>query len=178
MKRILLLAALIFAVLPTNAAVDMFLKLTGIPGESTAIDHKDEIEILSYSFGMNNTSIVAGSGAGAGKAVFQDLSLAKRLDKSTPPIMLACAQGKHITEAILTLTKSAGDKPIVFMRVTLTDVIVSSIASSAAAGGDIPTESLSLNYGKIKVEYFQQHGDGSVVPAGVFSWSLTTTTQP
>jgi type VI secretion system secreted protein Hcp len=173
MKRILLLAALLFSIAPTRAAVDMFLKVTAIPGESTAIDHKDEIEIYSYSFGINNTTVVASGGISGGKAVFRDLSLTKRVDKSSPPLMLACAQGKHLAEAILTIQRSGGaDKPSNFMRITLTDVIVSSISSAGAAGGDVPQESISFNYGKIKIEYFQQLGDGSVVPAGIFTWDL------
>jgi type VI secretion system secreted protein Hcp len=177
MKRsILILAALLLAVLPTRA-VDMFLKVTDVPGESVAEGHKDEIELLSYSFGVSNTSTVTSGGAGAGKAVFQSLNFAKRIDKSTTPLMLACAQGKHIPEAILTLSKPAGDKPFVFMRITLNDIIVSSIASSGAAGSEILTESVSFNYSKIKVEYFQQRADGSVILAGAFSWNLLTGTQ-
>lgn len=172
MKRILLLAALLIITLPTRAAVDMYLKILSIPGESTSIDHKDEIEISSYSFGMNNTSVVSGGGSGVGKAVFQDLSLTKQLDKSSPLLMLSCAQGKHIPEAILTLSKPSDAKPFVFMRITLTDVIVSSISSSGGAGGEAPAESLSFNYGKIKIEYYQQRPDGSVILAGTFAWDL------
>jgi type VI secretion system secreted protein Hcp len=172
MKRILILAAFLFVVAPTRAAMDMFLKVPNIPGESTAIDHKDEIEISSYSFGINNTTVVASGGISGGKAVFKDLSLTKRVDKSSPPLMLACAGGRHLTEAILTIRRSGADKPTDFMRITLTDVIVSSIGSAGAAGGDVPQESISFNYGKIKIEYFQQLGDGSVVPAGTFTWDL------
>ena len=177
-QSILLLGALLLFALPARA-VDMFLKLTDIPGESVDATHKDEIEILSYSFGMSNTSTISSGGTGAGKAVFQDISLAKRLDKSTPALMLKCANGQHIPEAVITLRKGvAGAKPVDYLRITLTDVIVSSVTSSASDGGGVPNESISFNYGKIKVEYFQQLGDGSVIPAGVFAWSVVTATQP
>ena len=37
------------------AQVDYFLKLDGIPGESVDSKHKDEIDIMSFSFGETQT---------------------------------------------------------------------------------------------------------------------------
>jgi type VI secretion system secreted protein Hcp len=91
--------------------------------------------------------------------------------------MLRCANGQHIPEAVITLAKSGADKPIDYLRITLTDVIVSSVASSGAAGGDAPTESISLNYGKIKFEYYRQNPDGSVTLAGAFAWDILAAKQ-
>ena len=175
MKRILLLAAILSFTLSNRAAVDMFLKLTDIPGESLNAAHKDEIDISSYSFGMSNSTTLGG--AGTGKVSFKDISLTKRVDKSTPALMLRCASGQHIPEAIITLSKSGADKPVDFLRVTLTDVFVSSVASSGAGGDDGPTESVTFNYAKIKFEYYQQRIDGSVVLAGTFGWDLLAAKQ-
>jgi type VI secretion system secreted protein Hcp len=173
MKRsIFLLATILISLLPARAAVDMFLKLTDIPGESTNFDHKDEIDVFSYAFGMSNATTVTGGGTGVAKPAFKDISLTKRVDKSSPLLMLNCAKGQHIPEAVLTLTRSGSDKPSNFMVITLTDVLVSSIASSGAEGGDVPVESISLNYGKIKVDYYQQKPDGSVILAGTFAYDI------
>ncbi|HEY6226991.1 MAG TPA: type VI secretion system tube protein Hcp [Verrucomicrobiae bacterium] len=170
MKCILLLAAILSFTLPNRAAVDIFLKITEIPGESTDAVHKDEIDISSYSFGMSNSTTIGG--AGTGRVTFKDISLTKRVDKSSPLLMLDCAKGQRIPEAIITLAKSGADKPIDFLRITLTDAFVTSVASSAAAGDDSPTESVSFNFAKIKFEYYQQHPDGSVTLAGTFGWDV------
>src|SRR3954469_5475343 len=170
-QSILLLIALLIFALPTRAG-DIFLKLTDIPGESTDAAHKDEIEIFSYSFGMSNAATVTGGGAGTGKAVFQNISVTKRFDKSSPAMMLYCAQGKHIQEAVITLRKTGADKPVDYLRITLNDVLVSSISSGGVAGGDVPTESVTFNYGRIKFEYYQQRIDGSFILAGTFGWDI------
>jgi type VI secretion system secreted protein Hcp len=171
MKRsILLLGAILLFVLPARA-VDMFLKLTDISGESTNAKHKDEIEIISYSLGLNNTNAVI-SGA-ANRPVFSDITLAKRVDKSTPLLMLNCAKGQHVTQAILTLARSGIDASN-FMVITLDDVIITNISSSGAAGSDVPFETVSLNYGKIKLDYYQQKPDGSIILAGTFAYDLIT----
>jgi type VI secretion system secreted protein Hcp len=170
MKRsILLLATILISFAPARA-VDMFLKLTDIPGESVNNDHKDEIEIFSYAFGLSNATTVA-SGAGAAKPKFADITITKRIDKSSPLLMLNSAKGQPVTQAILTLERT-GVKSSKFMVITLDNVLVSSISSTGPAGSDVPTETVSLNYGKIKVEYYQQNPDGSVALAGTFAYDI------
>jgi type VI secretion system secreted protein Hcp len=145
-KLIPLLASVLLTALSTHAAFDCFLKLEGVPGESTDADHKDEIEIESFSMGISRPP------GSTGAAQLSDLNLSKYLDKASPLLMLRCADGKHIPTAVLTC-RSAGEKPVNFYVIRLTDVIVTSVSVSGAAGSDRPTESLSLNYARIEWEY-------------------------
>lgn len=167
--RILLLAAVcLFSVRLQAAAVDYFLKIDGIEGESADAEHRGEIEILSWSWGASNAS----TGGQTSRAVFQDLQISKRLDKSTPLLMLACAQGKHIPEVIITLRK-AGEPPQKYYKVTMQDCIVSSYQTSANSGeGDRPMESFSLNYTKIKFEYTPFDATGRPLEPVIFGWDL------
>jgi type VI secretion system secreted protein Hcp len=140
-------------------AVDMFLKLDGIKGESKDHKHKDEIHIESFSWGMNQTGAhAAGGGGGAGKVSVHDISVTKHVDKSSTPLMLACANGKHIKEGLITVRK-AGEKPLEYLKIKLTDVLISSV-QEAGHGGDQLTESVTLNFSKFHVTYQEQNEKG------------------
>lgn len=154
------------------AAVDYFLKLDGIDGESTDDKHKNEIDILSFSWGLANaTSAGRTGGSGAGKAVFQDFHFTTNVNKASPKLFLACATGQHIKEAKLTCRKSADDGSAVeFLIVKMTDVLISSYQQGGSGESDVvPTDQVSFNFTKIEVEYFPQKPDGtldSAVKAG------------
>jgi len=132
-------------------AVDTFLKLDGITGESKDHKHKGEIEVLSFSWGVSNsaTACGAGGGGGAGKASFQDLSFVKRFDSASPQLMQHCATGKHIQEGTITVRKAGGDQQE-FLKIRLEGILVSS-SQAAGAGGSEPMEQVSLNFTKIEV---------------------------
>lgn len=143
-----------------SSNANIFLNVDGIKGESTDAKHKDEIEVISYSWGVSQTAgLIFGGGAGAGKAKFNEFVITKKLDKSSPKLMLTVATGKHIKRVVITLRK-AGEKPLEYLKITLEDVLVSSFNESS--NGELPTESLSFNYGKIKYEYFPQKPDGTL----------------
>jgi type VI secretion system secreted protein Hcp len=156
------------------AAVDYFLKIDGVEGESTDEGHKGEIEVLSWSWGVSNSGARAiGSGAGAGKANFQDISITKFLDKASPQLFLATASGKHYPTATLMAAADADrDGKQDYYVIKLTDVIVSSFQQSGASGGDKPTESISLNFAKIEIEYMPQKPDGSLDAPVKAGWDL------
>jgi len=142
-------------------AVDMFLKLDGIKGESADDKHKGEIDVLAWSWGMSQSGTThAGTGGGAGKVSVQDVSVTKYIDKSSPPLMLACCQGAHIKSALLTVRK-AGTKPLEYLKITLEDAIITSVSTGGSGGEDRLTENLALNFAKFKVEYTPQKADGS-----------------
>lgn len=159
-------------------AVDMFLKLDGIKGESKDAKHKDEIHIESFSFGANQTGAFGtGGGGGAGKVQFHDISVTKVVDKSSPELLLHCANGKHIKEGLITVRK-AGENPLEYLKIKLNDLLVSSVQDAGHGGGDLPMESLSLNFGKVYVEYQEQDASGK--PAGGpvhFGWDLKANTK-
>jgi type VI secretion system secreted protein Hcp len=155
-------------------AFDAFLKIDGIPGESTDDKHKDWIEVLSFSWGAcQPTSASASSSGGASheRANFQDMSIVKTLDKATPKLALACAGGQHIDSVTLELCRAGTDK-VKYMEYKLTNCIISSITNGGGGGGEI-SESLSFNYGKVEWNYIAQQrkggGGGGNVAAG---WDL------
>jgi type VI secretion system secreted protein Hcp len=136
-------------------AGDAFLKIDGIPGESTDDKHKDWIEVLTYSFGVAQSATV-GSTAGARsaeRANFSDFSFVKSLDKSSPKLFLFCANGTHIKEMTLQLHRATGDKQK-YLEVKLSDNLISSISPSWSPGG-LPMESVAVNFGKIEYIYTQ-----------------------
>ena len=154
-------------------AVDMFLKLDGIKGESKDHKHKDEIHIESFSWGLSQTGTHgAGGGGGAGKVSVHDISITKVVDKSSPELMLACANGKHIKEGLLSVRK-AGEKPLEYLKIKLNDILVSGVQFAGAGGSDQFTESLSLNFAKFQVEYQEQGADGAATGGPVLmGWDV------
>jgi type VI secretion system secreted protein Hcp len=143
-------------------AVDMFLKIDGIPGESTDNSHKDEIDILSYTWGETQPPTASSaSGASAGRVVMQDFHFAMRVNKASAKLFLACASGAHIRNAILTVRRP-GASPVEFLKWTLTDVTVASYqTASNVPTGEPPLDQISLRFAKIEVEYRPVKPDGS-----------------
>jgi type VI secretion system secreted protein Hcp len=154
-------------------AVDMFLKLDGIKGESTANKHEGEIDIMSFSWGVSQSGTLAfGGGGGAGKAQFQDLNFSSRVNKASPQLFLSCASGTHIKEATLTARK-AGEKQQDFLIIKLNDILVSSYQTGGASASEaLPTDQFALNYAKIEFEYIPQKADGSLEGAIRGGWDL------
>jgi type VI secretion system secreted protein Hcp len=145
------------------AAVDYFLKIDGVDGESQDRAHPNSIELLSFSWGETNASNVAhGGGGGAGRVSMQDLHFTMKVNKASPTLMLACATGKHFQKVTLSCRK-AGESQQDFLKFTLSEVLVSSYQSAGDGSAD-PTEQLSLNFLKIQMAYSKQSADGSVIP--------------
>ena len=155
------------------AAVDYFLKIDGIQGESLDSKHKGEIELESFSWGETNaTPAHPGSGAGAGRVQIQDLHFVTRINKASPTLMLSCATGKHIKQAVLTARK-AGKNQLEFLVFKFTDVLVSSYQTGGSAhGDDVPTDQISFNFGKIQLEYRPQKPDGSLDQPVTAGWDV------
>lgn len=172
MKTRFLILAVLLVCAPIQAAVDAFLALDGVPGESVDAQFPNQIEIESWSWGVTGAPVVVGGG-GTGKATFQDIHFSKHIDKSSPVLMLACASGRHYPTATISVRKAGGDKPQVYLKITLSDVLVSSYSiGGSSASAEAPTEQISFTYGKIKVEYTPQSTDGSLGQPVIFSWDL------
>ena len=154
-------------------AVDMFLDIEGeIEGEAKDADHKNEIDVLAWSWGMSQSgSFHVGGGGGAGKANFQDISVTKWIDKASAILMLYCANGDHFKTAKLTVRK-AGKKPLEYLVVHMKKVLVTSVSTGGSGGEDRLTENISLNFAEVKVEYKEQKDDGSGAPPKVFKWNI------
>jgi type VI secretion system secreted protein Hcp len=144
-------------------AESWFLKIDGIQGESADVSHKDEIDVLSWSWGVASSGTLAhGGGGGAGKAVFQDLHFVARISKASPMLFLACATGTHHKDASLSGVRGAGkSKSAEFLRYKLSDVVVTTVQHSDT-DDSAPMEQFSLNYSKIEVSYTPQLASGKV----------------
>lgn len=156
-------------------AVDMFLKLEGITGEAKDAKHEKEIDILSWSWSISQSGTVhLGGGAGAGKASVSDINIIKYVDLSSPKLALFCTSGKHIATGKLTIRK-AGDKPLEYLTYELEDILISSIQIGGSAGGDDRlTESVGLNFAKVKGKYTEQAADGSEGTGENFMFNIPT----
>jgi type VI secretion system secreted protein Hcp len=153
-------------------AVDMFLKLGDIKGESQDIKHKGEIDVVSWSWGATQTgSRHLGSGGGAGKVAVQDIHIVKRVESSSPNVLIACCAGSHIKEATITVRK-AGEKPLEFLKMKLEDVLVSSVAWAGHGADEQLTENLSLNFAKIMFDYTPQKADGTGDATITAGWNV------
>ena len=146
-------------------AFGAFLRIEGIPGESTDDAHADWIEVLSFGWSVAQTTVAAsssGGGASAERADFQDLSIVKTMDKTSPKLAVACADGTHISEVVFELCQAGGNK-LKYMEYKLIDCIVSSVQTDGSAQGDetLPLEIVSFNYSRIEWTYTQRKPDGS-----------------
>jgi len=163
---------------PQPLAFDCFLKIDGVPGESTEDKHKDWIEVLSYYNGMTNTATRMGGGMVMliNRPTHEDFMVTKPLDKSSPKLALYCCNGQHIREVTLELFKNfPGTGSDRFMKYTLSDVIITSVRTS---GGTIsseasPIEEVSFNYGKIEWAYTEHGADGRAKGDVKTNWDLT-----
>jgi type VI secretion system secreted protein Hcp len=176
MNRLFLSAAAAFALLAsisTQAAVDMFLDMgKDIPGESTDKAHPNTVDVLAWSWGMSNSGTThLGGGAGAGKASFQDLSLTKYVDKASPNLMLYCANGKHFATATL-IVRKAGAVPVEYIKITMSEVMVTSVSTGGSGGEDRLTENISLNFAKVDFSYVPVDPKGGTGTAIEMKWDI------
>lgn len=157
-------------------AVDGFLKLDGVKGESADDDHKEQIDILDVHFALNQPGSGGyGGGSGTGKVDFHDISFTKRFDLSSPTLMGLCANGKHIANGVCELRK-AGEKPHLYLKIKMEDIIISSVTPSGLGSGD-GMEHLTLNFAKITMDYTAQDKTGGKGANVTFGWDVKANKQ-
>ena len=153
-------------------AVDMFIKIDTVDGESRDKAHKKEIDVLAWSWGMSNSgSAHVGGGAGAGKVNVQDISFTKWVDSATPKLALACCDGKHFANATLVVRK-AGEKPVEYLKIKVEEVLITSISTGGSGGEDRLTENVTLNFAKVSLDYVPQDEKGAAGTAIPMTWSI------
>lgn len=166
MKRFLPLLLLLGLACDGIAASPTFLLLDGIPGGSLEARHKGWIDVDNFSEGVSR----AAPGAASAWPVFGPLSFTKQTDKATPPLVLACANGRKIKSGVLEVVKS-GRNGLRFLQVNLTNVTVVSFRQSG--GGDtVPKESLSLGFETVKWTYTEIGTNGKALRDIVCTWDL------
>jgi type VI secretion system secreted protein Hcp len=155
---------------------DAFLKVENIPGESLDDGHKEWIEILSYSWGIDQPvsgSVSSQGSLSAERANFQPFSIVKALDIASPKLALACASGEHFPTATMQICRAGGDKQL-YMEYKMTDVMVNSYRPGGHGGGEaLPVEQVSFSYGKIEWKYVQTKVEGGKAAGNVAAgWDL------
>jgi type VI secretion system secreted protein Hcp len=135
----------------------MFLKIAGVTGEAGDAEHKGEIEVVSWSWGMQGSTSVY-TGQATAKAALSDLQIVKHVDQSSPTLMSFMRRNKVIPEAVLTVRK-AGQTPLTYFKITLKNARVTSI--KAESEKDELVEHLSLGFSAIAVSYIPQSTTGA-----------------
>jgi type VI secretion system secreted protein Hcp len=143
----------------------MFLLVKGakhglIKGESQDEQHKGEIDVLSWSWGMV-AKVNLGGGTATGKATMNDLRIVKRVDSASTPLMLALRTNEAISKAVLTLRK-AGKGQLEYLKITIEQgrVVSLTIDTMETTGTPEILERVSFSFNKIEVEYVPQGKDG------------------
>jgi type VI secretion system secreted protein Hcp len=153
-------------------ASDIFLKMDGIKGESTDVNHKDEIEVLSWSWGVTQTpGPSAGGAGGSGKPSISELVVGKLVDKASPNLFRSCLTGKHIKDVELAQRRAGAGKTN-FLTITLKDAVISDVNDSSGGEAARPTESISIAFAKVIYEYIPQKPNGQPDTPVVLKWDV------
>lgn len=146
-------------------AIDVYLQIDGIKGESMDDKHKDWIECLAVNWGVSQPrSATASTGGGhtAERCEHQEITLAKLADLSSPILLQTCSAGKTIPKAKLEFMRADGQGDrIKYFEIELENVLIGGVSPSVAEGSIIQ-ETVGLKFSKIKWKYTQQKiGGGS-----------------
>ena len=156
-------------------ALDMFINMgANIVGESAdkAQGAKGDIDVLAWSWGMSQSGTThMGTGGGAGKANFQDLSFTKYIDSASNALMISLAKGTHIPKVTL-LARKAGEGQQKYLTIDMEEVMVTSVSTGGSGGEDRLTENVTLNFGKVTFAYTPQDSKGTVAGDKTFSWNI------
>jgi type VI secretion system secreted protein Hcp len=155
-------------------AVDLFLKLDGIDGESKDTKHSKEIDVLAWSWGMSQSSHAGlGGGVTAGKVNIQDFSVTKYIDKATPVLLLNCCNGTTIKKADFVARKAGGKGgPVEYLKITLKEILVTSVSTGGSGGEDKFTENVSLAFDEVEVVYTEQTDTGGGGSPARMHWKV------
>jgi type VI secretion system secreted protein Hcp len=152
---------------------DLFIKIEGIEGESVDLKHKGEIQLISFSWGMTQSGTThSNTGGGSARVSVQDLSFVHYVDKATPNIVKACCNGRHISSALLTVRKAGGTDPVEYVKIKMSDLIVSSVTTGIGPGEQRITETVTLNFAKFNYDYTPQNEKGLPAPAVSMGWDI------
>ena len=159
-------------------AVDMFLKIEGIEGESLDDSHGGEIDILNWTWGMTQSGTAhEGGGAGGGSVSVQDVVVSKYVDRSSPILMKLCCKGEHFTKALLTVRK-AGGSPVEYVKLELSKGIITEVSSGGTNGDDRLTETVRLNFEEFTYTYTPQDAKGAAGGEIPVSWNIASNSEP
>ncbi len=145
---------------------DMFLKVQGVTGESRDADHKGEIEVMSWSWGLQASGSAGAGTLPTGRGAMSELEIVKRVDQSSPALMLFLRTHKPIKQARLTVRK-AGETPLEYLTIDLSNARVTSLKIESADAELV--ERVRLGFTSVTVTYTPQDAKGGGGAANVFS---------
>lgn len=156
-----------------------YLKIPGVKGECQVDGMEDTIELSSWSWSMSQpSSMQTGGGGGKSKVIVGDFMATKELDCSSPNLMQKCCKGDHYDKVEIWMTKQGGgDKPVIYLTVTLKEVMITAVDSSAGGEGDV-LEQIGLAFAEFKYEYTQQDEKGGKMGASDAAWNVKTNKIP
>ena len=155
---------------------DMFLKIDGsrqgaIKGETRDAGHKDEIDVLGWTWGMEGNLI---HGQATAKTVVRELKITKRVDQATTGLMSALRSNEVIKKAVLTVRKAGGKDPVEYYTITLEKGRITSLIQQSGDETDPAAlnEEVSIAFSKVAVEYKPQGDDGQFRGATSFEMDI------
>ncbi len=150
---------------------DYFLKIDGVAGDSHDAHHRDEIDVIAFSWGETNSgSSSSGTGAGSGRVHIEDFHFTALTGSASPKLMLLGANGKHVASAVL-VARRPGNSMQEYLKITLSDIEVSAY-HIGGSDGDVPVDDVSLRFGKIQVDYKPQKATGALGTAIHGGWDV------
>ncbi|ADU91658.1 Hcp family type VI secretion system effector [Taylorella equigenitalis] len=153
-------------------AVDMFLKISSVEGESKDSKHAKWTDIESFAWGATQPgSMATGGGGGTGKASFNDLHVICRIDRAAPTVMKHCATGKHLDKVEISVNKAGGEQ-VEYSKITLEDVLVTSVQYTGEKDGDAMMVSYSFQGAKVKQQYWEQSDKGTKGAESVVGYDI------
>lgn len=153
-----------------SAAMQMFLLIDDIKGESKDPLFPETIELISMNWGVSRDAEPVGGG-GSGSVNVQDLSMTKFVDQSSTDLFMHAMQGVHIPRAVIVFRKT-GEKPLEYFALELEELQITSISTGGSGGEDRLTENVTINFGKLTTHYVPQKEDGTGGPIKSFCWDI------
>ena len=156
-------------------AVDIFLKLSNsIKGESQDTTHKDNIDVLAWSWGLTQSGTThVGSGGGGGKVNVKDITLTKYVDLASNDLIKRCTNGEHIENGELIVRKSGGSAPVEYFRIKMKNIMITSYTTGGSKDGlDRIQETLTLNFRRFEVAYTLQDETGASGAETLAGWDI------
>lgn len=156
-------------------AVNAFLDIDGVEGESQQKGFEKKIEILDFSWGATQAATGhMGTGSGSGRANVQDINFSKMLDKTTPTLLQNLLIGTHYKRITLTLRKVSGAVQLNYVVFIMEDAMMTSYSTGAGQGSDDQVrEHMSINFARIKMEYTLQDSKGAAIGKTTASWDIS-----
>jgi type VI secretion system secreted protein Hcp len=160
----------------SQSGYEVHLNLGSVQGESNSSAHSNEIEVISFSWGLSNSAVrsVQGGTTKGGKVSINEITLVKHTDKSTPLLVNAVASCQTFPTATISLSKSTGGKkPEDYFVIKMNNAYISSLQLSSPSAGALGTETIALNFQKITMDYKMQNAMGILVSASSATCDLT-----